>query len=120
MKKGQQVKKSKTPPAPPPAKVAKQKPAPATKKSALPPRAPAAAGSRKKKGEVPYISLEQKTELSERINLLPPGKMHYALVMIKEMMPELGNVCFFLPPHTSHRLQVHGIDMSTLLGRRRD
>ncbi|KAI5818207.1 Bromodomain-containing protein [Pyronema omphalodes] len=41
--------------------------------------------------DVPHISLEQKTELSERINLLPAGKMHYALLMIKEMMPNLGN-----------------------------
>lgn len=49
-------------------------------------------GGGSKKKEIPYISLEQKTELSERINLLPPAKMHYALVMIREMMPELGNV----------------------------
>jgi bromodomain-containing factor 1 len=82
----------------------------------------------KKSKDVPYISLEQKTELSERINLLPPAKMHYALIMIREMMPELGNVgliiylivisanCFFqdgaeieldideLDPHTLFKL----------------
>lgn len=67
--------------------------------------------SGKPKKDVPYISLEQKTELSERINLLPPKKMHYALVMIKEMMPELGNDgaeieldIDELDPHTLHKL----------------
>jgi bromodomain-containing factor 1 len=46
----------------------------------------------KKTKPVPYVSMEQKTELSERINLLPPSKMHFALDMIKDNMPDIGNV----------------------------
>ncbi|KAI5852588.1 Bromodomain-containing protein [Morchella snyderi] len=41
------------------------------------------------KKDVPYITLEQKTELSERINFLPSGKMAYALNMIRQNMPEI-------------------------------
>jgi bromodomain-containing factor 1 len=91
MKKGQ---KKKTPPAQ--NKNAKSKSGAAPRKGST---AGMATSSHKKKSgkkEVPYISLEQKTELSQRINLLPPQKMHYALIMIKEMMPELGNVRTFV------------------------
>jgi bromodomain-containing factor 1 len=92
LKKGQ---KKKTPPAQ--NKNAKSRSGAAPRKGST---AGMAASSHKKKSgkkEVPYISLEQKTELSQRINLLPPQKMHYALIMIKEMMPELGNVRTFVP-----------------------
>ncbi|KAF8539980.1 Bromodomain-containing protein [Trichophaea hybrida] len=82
MKKGQ---KKKTPPVQNKSKVKGGNARKGSSSNAVPARKP------KKSKDVPYISLEQKTELSERINLLPPAKMHYALIMIREMMPELGN-----------------------------
>lgn len=91
LKKGQ---KKKTPPVSSNSK-SKNKPGPSRKNSTAAPLPPP---SKKKKGgknqkDVPYISLEQKTELSERINFLPHGKMAYALNMIKQNMPDLDNVC---------------------------
>lgn len=48
--------------------------------------------SKKNTKKVPYVSLEQKTELSERINLLPADKMNNAMEMLKKNMPQLLDV----------------------------
>lgn len=94
LKKGQ---KKKTPPLSSNSK-SKNKSGSSRKNSTVVPLPPPSKG--KKKGgknqkDVPYISLEQKTELSERINFLPHGKMAYALNMIKQNMPDLDNVCIY-------------------------
>ncbi|KAL7267269.1 transcription initiation at TATA-containing promoter protein [Rhizina undulata] len=87
--------KKKTPPAPQTAKVTKNKNGGNSRKNSIaappPPPPPKKAVKKKKEKEVPYITLEQKTELSERINHLPPARMVHALKMIKENMPDLGN-----------------------------
>lgn len=108
MKKGQNQKK-KTPPAQ--NKNTKSKPGSHGRKASTTNLASSSNKKKSGKKDVPYISLEQKTELSQRINLLPPQKMHYALVMIKEMMPDLGNDgaeieldIDELDPHTLHKL----------------
>ncbi|KAI5799988.1 Bromodomain-containing protein [Geopyxis carbonaria] len=71
--------------------------------------APSKKGNKRK--DPPYITLDQKTELSERINYLPPHKMSNALEMIKQNMPELGNEdgeieldIDELDPHTLYKL----------------
>jgi len=101
MKKGQKKKS-------PPAQNAKSKSKSTGRKTSTSNAVPS---KKSRKKDVPYVSLDQKTELSERINLLPPNKMHYALTMIKEMMPELGNDgaeieldIDELDPHTLHKL----------------
>lgn len=43
----------------------------------------------KKVEEVPLLSMEEKTELSQRINLLSPKKMLYATQLIQENLPNL-------------------------------
>ncbi|KAG0130291.1 hypothetical protein HOY82DRAFT_486892 [Tuber indicum] len=89
MKNGQKKKKT------PPATSTKRSKGGSSRKGSLVSTAPPANPSRPKKGKkekkVPYITMEQKTELSERINFLPTGKMAYALKMIRENMPDLGN-----------------------------
>lgn len=92
MKKGQ---KKKTPPVPSNSKKTKgghqRKGSIATSALTQPPPSKSKKKGKKEK-DIPYITMEQKTELSERINFLPSGKMAYALKMIKENMPDLGNV----------------------------
>lgn len=93
LKKGQ---KKKTPPVSSNSKSKNKSVSSRKNSTAVPPPPP----PKKKKGgknqkDVPYISLEQKTELSERINFLPHGKMAYALNMIKQNMPDLDNVCIY-------------------------
>ncbi|KAF8420027.1 Bromodomain-containing protein [Tirmania nivea] len=44
----------------------------------------------KKVEEVPLLSMEEKTELSQRINLLSPSKMMYATKLIQENLPNLS------------------------------
>lgn len=43
----------------------------------------------KKKGSVPYVSYEQKQDISNRINTLPEQRMMQALDIIKNNMPQL-------------------------------
>jgi len=97
MKNGQKKKKT------PPATSAKKSKGSSSRKNSLASAPPPANPSRPKKGKkekkVPYITMEQKTELSERINFLPTGKMAYALKMIRENMPDLGNVCAYICPY---------------------
>lgn len=91
LKKGQ---KKKTPPVSSNSK-SKGKSGPSRKNSTAvpPPPQPKKGRGGKSRKDVPYITLEQKTELSERINFLPSGKMAYALNMIKQNMPDLDKVC---------------------------
>ena len=63
-------------------------PAPSKKKST----------SKKKQDDVPYITFEQKQEISEKINSLPPNKMANALKMIQEGMPSLKGVRKIMHP----------------------
>lgn len=44
----------------------------------------------KKVEEVPLLSMDEKTELSQRINLLSPKKMLYATQLIQENLPNLS------------------------------
>ncbi|KAF8454508.1 hypothetical protein BGX38DRAFT_1249365 [Terfezia claveryi] len=44
----------------------------------------------KKVEEVPLLSMEEKTELSQRINLLSPNKMLYATKLIQDNLPNLS------------------------------
>ncbi|KAF8446983.1 Bromodomain-containing protein [Kalaharituber pfeilii] len=46
--------------------------------------------SAKKVDEVPLLTMEEKTELSQRINLLSPKKMMYATQLIQDNMPNLA------------------------------
>jgi len=48
--------------------------------------------SKKKDSETPYITFEQKQELSERINTLSQNKVAQCLKMIQENMPQLSKV----------------------------
>ena len=48
----------------------------------------------KKVEEVPLLSMEEKTELSQRINLLSPNKMLYATKLIQDNLPNLS-VCTY-------------------------
>ena len=87
-------KKKKSPPAPS-KKSSKQKPAKKeSKKSA--PAAPAKAekkvSSKPKKEKVPYVTYEQKQDISMRINSLTESKMATALKIIRDNMPNL-KVC---------------------------
>ncbi|KAI5791742.1 hypothetical protein DFH27DRAFT_592142 [Peziza echinospora] len=57
---------------------------------------PAAPPSKKKKvgkkaDEIPVLTMEQKTELSQRINLLSASRMMYATKLIQDNMPNLAD-----------------------------
>jgi bromodomain-containing factor 1 len=49
-----------------------------------------AKAKKEKKSRTPYVTFEEKQEISERINTLPQKKMMEALKIIRENMPQLG------------------------------
>lgn len=53
-----------------------------------------------KKDRTPYVTYEQKQEISNRINTLPPARMTAALKIIRDNMPNL-KVCIPMPAITS-------------------
>lgn len=76
--------------APKPEKKVQKKAAPApTPKSKASSKPPAKGGSR----SIPYVTYEQKQDISNRINSLPENKMAQALSIIRDNMPKL-KVCY--------------------------
>ena len=86
-------KKKKSPPVTTKKAAKAAKPAKKEKKAAPP--APAKAdkkAQRPKKEKIPYVTYEQKQDISERINMLPDQKMATALGIIRSGMPTLEGV----------------------------
>ncbi|KZF19919.1 Bromodomain-containing protein, partial [Xylona heveae TC161] len=91
------IKKKSSPPAPTKKGVKSAKPAKKVgKKSAttvtLPAKVEKKAKPKVKKERIPYVTYEEKQEISNRINTLPESKMATALKIIRDNMPNLRGV----------------------------
>ncbi|KAI9839566.1 MAG: hypothetical protein M1819_002192 [Sarea resinae] len=91
------IRKKASPPAPVAKKSAKaSKPAKKSKKNAttvtIPAKSDKKSKPKAKKERIPYVTYEEKQEISNRINTLPENKMATALKIIRDNMPNLKGV----------------------------